>query len=103
MSSLRLIISQEVRQKLASKIPAVSEVEIRECFENRLDDLLKDNRAEHRTKPPTMWFIAETNHLRRLKVVFIQRRSGDIIIKTAYEPDETEEWIYGSETRAKRD
>ena len=96
---MRFIISQKVRQKLASKIPPVSEEEIQECFENRLDDPIKDNREEHKTKPPTMWFIADTNHFRRLKIVFIQQRSGKIVIKTAYEPDKTEEWIYEHETR----
>ncbi len=96
---MRLIIGPKVRQKLANKIPPVSGEEIRECFENRLGEPIEDTRAEHKTKPPTMWFIAETNHLRRLKVVFIQQRSGDVVIKTAYEPDQTEEWIYEHETR----
>lgn len=41
-----------------------------------------------------MWFIAETNQWRRLKVVFIKHRNGDIVIKSAYEPDEIEEEIY---------
>lgn len=96
---MRLIIGPQVRLKLANKIPPITEDEIRDCFENRLDDPIEDTREEHKTKPPTMWFIADTNHFRRLKVVFIQQKSGDVVIKTAYEPDEIEEWIYEHKTR----
>ena len=99
---MRLIISPKVRQKLFCKDPPIYAEEIRECFENRLDDPIEDSRVEHKTKPPTMWFIAETNRFRRLKVVFIKQRSGDVLIRTAYEPDETEEWIYEHETRPTR-
>ncbi len=91
---MRLFISLKVRQKLANKVPPVSESEIKECFVNQLYDPVEDAREEHKTRPPTMWFIGETNHFRRLKVVFIQSSSGDVIIKTAYEPDENEETIY---------
>ena len=91
---MAIIIRPDVRQKLAYKIPLVYEAEIRECFDNQLYDPIEDTREEHKTKPPTMWFIGETNQLRRLKVVFIQIKSGDLVIKTAYEPDEIEELIY---------
>lgn len=44
--------------------------------------------------PPTQWFIAETNQGRLLKIVFIEFDSGEICIKTAYEPNKKEQEIY---------
>jgi hypothetical protein len=96
---MAIIMSLKIRIKLADKIPPVYENEIRECFDSRLDDPIEDTREEHRTRPPTMWFIGETNKFRRLKVVFIQTRSGDLVVKAAYEPDEIEELIYEQRSR----
>lgn len=57
---------------------------------------LEDAREEHRTHPPTQWFIAQTDTGRRLKVVFVEDvDAGAIHIKTAYESNATEEKIYG--------
>ncbi len=95
---MALIISPKVREKLANKIPPVTEPEVRECFGNRTGKTLIDDREEHQTKPPTRWFIAETKAGRRLKIVFIRTKSGDHILKTAYDPDETEELIHEQET-----
>lgn len=92
-----LIISPKVREKLANKTPPVTEAEVHECFWNRTGKTLIDDREEHRTKPPTRWFISETAAGRRLKVVFIRSPSGDHILKTAYDPDEAEELIYEQE------
>jgi hypothetical protein len=92
--------SDDVRKKLAEK-HKVSEDEVRQCFENREGDYLEDPREEHRTDPPTHWFVAETNRLRVLKVVFVARKikteSGSEIrvdIKTAYPANPTEIDIY---------
>ncbi|MGA7981011.1 MAG: hypothetical protein WCA32_12415 [Chromatiaceae bacterium] len=52
-----------------------------------------DTREEHRTQPPTRWFIAETNLGRKLKVVFVPK-GEDVIIKTAYGPNEIERRMY---------
>ncbi|STZ76847.1 ADP-ribosyl-(dinitrogen reductase) hydrolase [Bergeriella denitrificans] len=87
-----LIISEAVQIKLTTR-HRVSETEILEAFANRDGGLLEDNRAENRTIPPTLWFIAETHRGRQLKIVFIQD-SGKIIIKTAYEPNQEEIRIY---------
>jgi hypothetical protein len=94
---MALIISPSVREKLGNKTPPVTENEVRECFWNRSGPTLIDDREEHRTKPPTRWFIAETAAGRRLKIVFIRTASGDHILKSAYDPDETEELIYEQE------
>ena len=55
--------------------------------------LLFDNRALTKTDPPTLWFIAKTNKNRFLKIVYILKNS-QTILKTAYEPNETELAIY---------
>jgi hypothetical protein len=90
-----LVISPKVREKLSQKSPPVTEDEIRQCFANREEDgrYLIDEREQHRTDPPTRWFIAETDFGRELKVAFILR-DGDVIIKTAYDPNPTEQRIF---------
>ncbi|ROT98690.1 ADP-ribosyl-(dinitrogen reductase) hydrolase [Marinobacter sp. R17] len=84
--------SSAVKQKLAQK-HGVSLEEVQQCFANRDGHLLEDTREEHKTDPPTQWFIAETDFGRRLKVAFILK-GGNILLKTAYEPNATEERIY---------
>jgi len=85
-----------VQQKLAQK-HGVRPDEIRHCFENRDGGFLEDTREEHKTEPPTQWFIAETNQGRVLKVVFIHEKLLDgqrINIRTTYEPNSAEIAIY---------
>ncbi|WP_298292238.1 ADP-ribosyl-(dinitrogen reductase) hydrolase [Thiomonas sp.] len=87
-----LNISSKVLEKLAAK-HNVCRREVEQCFENIAGDLLQDNREDHRTDPPTLWFIARTNKNRLLKVVYIQK--GDkITLRTCYEPNEEEIRIY---------
>lgn len=90
---MNLVISAQVRQKLASKTPPVSEEEIVQCFANRTGVYLLDTREQHQTTPETRWFIAETDYGRKLKVVFIPDHNR-IIIKTAYDPNPAEQRIY---------
>lgn len=94
----KLIISERVRRKMQLK-HNVTEVEIYEAFQNREGLYLIDTREEHRTDPPTKWFISETDKGRQLKVVFVQTtnketQKTEIHIKTAYEPNEDEIRIY---------
>jgi hypothetical protein len=92
---MNLVISQKVREKLAGKTPPVSEGEIRECFGNVLGKYLKDVRENNRTDPPTLWFIAQTDVGRILKVAFILfTQDKQVVIKTAYEPNDEEKRIY---------
>lgn len=88
-----LIISTAVKAKLAEKHGGISEREIEQCFENCEGEHLLDVREEHRTDPPTKWFIAQTNANRTLKVVFIFKE-GAVHLKTAYEPNAEELRIY---------
>lgn len=89
---MKLIISTRIANKLRRK-HGVSEKELYECFENRMGKDLFDVREEHKTDPPTRWFLACTNHQRLLKVVFVPRPTG-VEIKTAYEPNPVEIDIY---------
>jgi hypothetical protein len=81
-----LVISSAVVEKLKEK-HKVSRREIEQCFENRVGTYVEDDREEHRTDPPTLWFVAPTNCDRVLKILFIFV-DGNIHIKSAYEPSE---------------
>ena len=87
-----LVISPDVEQKLIRK-HGVEIAEVRHCFYNRNGKLLLDNRALHKTNPPTLWFIAMTNKDRLLKIVYIQHGAA-IHLRTAYEPNAEELAIY---------
>jgi uncharacterized DUF497 family protein len=86
------IISDAVREKLKVK-HSVSEKEMLQCFENRCGVFLQDDREDHQTDPVTLWFVAQTNALRMLKIVFMFI-DGNIHIKTAYEANKYEIQIY---------
>lgn len=91
--ALNLHINLAVIEKLTIK-HGVTYVEIEECFYNRTKGLLEDTREQHQTQPPTMWFIAATDHGRLLKVVFVEIANAAYEIKTAYEPNAEEVRIY---------
>ncbi|EOX1789774.1 hypothetical protein [Vibrio cholerae] len=90
--SLEDTVPQSIKTKLMIK-HGVKISEVEECFSNREKGFLEDKREEHKTDPPTQWFIAETDYGRKLKVVFIQTSDG-VSLKTAYEPNEIEQNIY---------
>ena len=90
---LNLNISERVIKKLYEK-HKVARVEVEECFYNRMKGLLEDSRELHKTNPPTVWFIAETDEGRLLKVVFIELQNASYEIKSAYEPNDEEVKIY---------
>ena len=87
----RIVISEEIKAKLASK-HEVGEAEVHQCFANRTGCLLRDAREEHRTDPPTEWFIAPTNRGRLLKVCFVP--DGNFYLRTCYPPNHTELGLY---------
>ena len=92
--ALNLSISNAVTKKLIKKHYVTIE-EVEECFLNRTNGLLEDTREQHKTNPATLWFIAETDQGRLLKIVFIELPNGTYEIKTAYEPNNDEVKIYG--------
>ena len=87
-----IIISQQVIEKLRIKHD-VHRREVEQCFENKVGNFLIDEREDHQTDPPSLWFIAPTNCDRLLKVIcmFID---GNIHIKSAFDPDAEEISIY---------
>jgi uncharacterized DUF497 family protein len=88
-----LRISKRIAEKLLEK-HGVTPEEIQECFLNRERGFLEDTRLNHYTNPPTLWFIAETDEERLLKVVFIKLIDASYEIKTTYEPNTKEVKIY---------
>ena len=87
-----LIICQNILEKLKNK-HQVSRREVEQCFENRCGVYIEDTREDHQTDPPTLWFVAETNRSRLLKVVFLVL-DGNVHIKSAYEANSIEVAIY---------
>ena len=89
---LNLIVSKSTEQKLASK-HGLTIAEVRQAFTNREGGFLEDPREQHRTDPPTQWFVSTTNHGRVIKIVFVHR-DGKVHVKTAYDANPTEIRIY---------
>ena len=87
-----IIIHPKTVAKLTTK-HSVTEQEVLQCFDNRDGGVLMDTREEHKTNPPTLWFLAETNKGRLLKVCYVQD-DASIHVKSAFEPNSTEISIY---------
>lgn len=81
---MELVISDKIKAKLQAKHD-VSPKDVMECFWNRIGEVFEDVREEHRTDPPTLFFISENNHGRVLKVCYVER-AGRIHLKTCFEP-----------------
>jgi hypothetical protein len=92
VGSVAVIISKKINAKLAER-HGVAEHEVLGCFANRDGKMLLDSREKHASNPPTLWFIAETNQGRKLKVIFIQE-GGDVYLRSAFPPDDNELRIY---------
>jgi len=89
------VISPKILDKLDVK-HGVTREEVIQCFynKNNEDDLI-DNREQNRTMPPTLWFLAETNCGRLLKIVYVFREDNSTFyVKSAYEPNSTEIHIF---------
>lgn len=96
---MRLIASPRIATKLANKIPPVSIGEVIECFATCDRSFLVDDRENNKTDPPTLWFISDTFMGRMLKVVFVHAPDGSVILKTAYDPNAEERWVYQTHAR----
>lgn len=93
---MALVCSHRVELKLQTKHRVTIE-EVYEAFADRPDYVVLDEREEHATDPPTVWFIASTNHGRLLKVVYVQK-GPDVHLKTAYAPNDEEVRLFQSAT-----
>lgn len=89
---MAIIISRKIAEKLANKHKVTAD-EVAQCFANREGRFLFDEREDHASDPPTLWFVAETDYGRLLKVAFVQR-DGDIFLRTAYQANQAEIRIY---------
>ena len=96
---LGLTISDNILYKLES-VHNVQPREIEQCFLSREGVSLVDDREEHRTDPPTKWFLAYTNDNRLLKVVYVWKKD-ECYIKSAFEPNDKEIEIWKQKTGAK--
>ena len=90
---MSLNVSSGVQRKITAR-HGVSVEEVEQCFANRGGNFLKDSREQHKSVPPAMWFVAETDYGRKLKIVFIQEVDESITLKTAYEANTEELRIY---------
>ena len=86
-------ISRDVQNKLHEK-HLVSIKEVKQCFSNKHAGDLEDSRAEHKTDPPTKWFISETDKGRQLKIIYMIDSAGNIHLKSAYPPEGAAVSIY---------
>jgi uncharacterized DUF497 family protein len=80
-----LIVSAAVLAKLREK-HSVDLREVEQAFDNKCGLVLIDDREDHQTDPPTLWFVAPTNRDRMMKVIFIYI-DGNMHLKSAYEAD----------------
>lgn len=94
---MALVISNVIKQKLSDKHNIFAH-EIEQCFANYHGIFLLDTREEHKTVPPTKWFIGETDYGKLVKVCFILE-AGNVYIRTAYEPNETEVKLFNKLTK----
>lgn len=85
-------ISAHVTQKLLDK-HRVTREEVIECFMNRDGPSFDDARRDHQTDPPTLWFVADTDRGRTLKVVYMEFPDF-FAIKTAFEPRDGSDDLY---------
>ena len=99
--SVKIIIGKNIARKLKEK-HNVAETEVAQCFWNNAGKYLQDNREEHKTSPPTLWFIAQTDAGRVLKVVFLRYSPSEYVIKTSYAPNVNEIRIYSIYGRRKK-
>jgi hypothetical protein len=86
-------MSKKVEIKLREK-HGLFKTDVMECFANRDGGFLKDIREEHKTDPETVWFIAQNNMGKQIKIVFMQLPDKTIVLKTAYQPNMDEISIY---------
>lgn len=93
---MTIYISEKVQEKLENKHGGISPDEIDQCFANRPENakFLKDRREQHRTDPPTLWFISETDRGIKYKIVFVLDAQNDIYLKSAFIPNAEEIRIY---------
>lgn len=87
-----IILSPNMEAKLGTK-HQVTAGEVKQCFENVCGEYIEETAIQHVTDPATHWFLAETNHGRLLKVIFVLR-DGNLYIKSAFNANQTSIDLY---------
>lgn len=87
-----IYISESIERKLKVKHNVLVS-EVHECFANVQRGFLEDTREDHKTDPPTYWFVEETDKARWLFVAFMMI-DREIKIKTVFDADEQRKRIY---------
>ncbi len=96
----RLLFAPAISEKLICKCPPVTVEEIEEAFFNWEGFWVLDDREDHKSVPPTYWFISETCDGRLLKVVIKPVPNTDVAyVRTAYDADEEEIIIYEKKSK----
>lgn len=99
---MHFIITPTIEEKIKEK-HGVSVMEVEEAFNQFDGHLIEDTRAQHKTRPPTVWFLAETYDGKLLKLVLIwDVTNARAILKTAYAPDQEEINLYEAYSRRTR-
>ncbi|MCB5227646.1 ADP-ribosyl-(dinitrogen reductase) hydrolase [Alishewanella sp. 16-MA] len=89
---MAIYISDKVKNKIQEKHGLTLD-EVYEAISGRLAGFLADTREEHKSDPPTYWFIGSTDFGKKIKVAFIYK-DDTLIIRTAYEANPRELAIY---------
>lgn len=93
---MEVIISPDIEAKIGQdNHGCITRKEVMECFENHCGLYCYDNRREHLdgNGNPSPWFVAETNHKRALKIMFVLE-NGNVFLKSAYPATENVTRIY---------
>ena len=90
MQNLR--ISPAILEKLEKK-HSVRRREVEQCFENKCGLYLVDDREDHKSDPPTLWFVAPTSQGRKLKIIFIYR-DGQVHLRSAFDASPSVQRLY---------
>lgn len=103
MSLDRLLFAPSIVEKISTKIPSVSLMEVEEAFCQWDGFWVLDDREDHKTVPPTYWFISETFDGRLLKVVIKPVPDTDFAyVRTAYDAQKMEIQIYDQKAKRSR-
>mgnify|MGYP000334592896 CR=1 FL=1 len=81
-----LIIPPDIEKKIGQDDhDNITVKEVHECFANHCGRYAYDKRPEHLdgSGQPSPWFVANTNHGRCLKIMFVHD-GGDVYLKSAY-------------------
>jgi hypothetical protein len=89
-----LYASKAIENKIL-EFHGIALIEAEEAFFNFNGKMLEDDRLQHKTKPPTYWFLSETFDGRLIKIVVkIDWKNNIAFLRTAYEPSQEEVIFY---------